>query len=94
MEGWAFAAVALVVVLGFELVLFRYFTPERPAAASPDDASERSGTRGAGGSVRAGGHAAGTDRDEAGTVVCEACGTANADAPAVVFCRACLGRLR
>jgi len=89
MEGWTFAAVALGVVLCFEFVVFRYFTPDRTATAGVDTASEPADSRGhrAGASERGGGA-----RPER-TVACEHCGTANADRPTVVFCRACLGRL-
>jgi|GEM_PF-2463842 len=109
MEGWAFAAVALGVVLCFEFVLFRYFTPERSTPAGLDGASDPSdpagerSDRGTGSTADdpAGGRGArvegGPGADHAGperTVGCEHCGTANADEPAVRFCRSCLGRLR
>jgi hypothetical protein len=102
MDGWAFAAVALGVVLCFEFVVFRYFTPDRSASAGVDGAGEQpesGASRVTGGPVS--GRGARTERgpeDDSSltsghTVACEHCGAANADAPAVVFCRSCLGRL-
>ncbi|ELZ28219.1 hypothetical protein C475_05420 [Halosimplex carlsbadense 2-9-1] len=102
MEGWTFAALALGVVLSFEFVLFRYFTPERSTAAGVDGASDPPDAETESGAAdQAGGLGARAGRDSeadrAGserTVACEHCGAANADEPAVVFCRSCLGRLR
>lgn len=99
MEGWTFAAVALGVVLCFEFVLFRYATPERSTAGlggaseSPDSEGRNASEGPAAGR---GARATGTDHDPASehTVACERCGAVNADEPAVVFCRSCLGRLR
>jgi len=92
MEGWAFAAAALGVVLCFEFVVFRYFTPEpTPRADGVNDGADASGPASDGSGpvgVRA--------RDDSGPVpeaVCEHCGTPNADESGVVFCRSCLGRL-
>ncbi|QPV61361.1 hypothetical protein I7X12_11330 [Halosimplex litoreum] len=102
MDGWAFAALALGVVLCFEFVLFRYFAPDRSAPAGVDGAGEQpeSGASNVtGGPVSGRGAYTECDRgaDSAPTpghtVVCGHCGAANTDAPAVVFCRSCLGRL-
>jgi hypothetical protein len=101
MDGWTFAAVALGVVLCFGVVLFRYFTPDRPAPAGSAGPSEARDVSENGTDERAGEHAVGARSEPEGsgpeadtTVVCEACGTPNADEPTVVFCRSCLGRLR
>lgn len=103
MEGWAFAAVALGVVLCFEFVLFRYFTPERSTPTGADGTSDPPESRRSRATDdHAGGRGARAERGSGvdgalapdHTVVCERCGAVNADEPAVVFCRSCLGRLR
>jgi hypothetical protein len=103
MEGWTFAALALGVVLCFEFVLFRYFTPDRSTAAGLDGAGEPpdSGRRSVADDAAGGRGARGERGSETGldpgpehTVACERCGAVNADEPAVVFCRSCLDRLR
>lgn len=92
MNGWAFAAVALGVVLAFEFVLFRYFTPDRPSPSRFDGAGEPSDAGGASGTDRR--RQRPPARDAAGDAVeCHHCGTHNVDTNTVVFCRSCLGRL-
>lgn len=101
MEGWAFAAAALAVVLAFEFVLFRYFTPDRPTrrfdgASETPDAGANAGRSGSPGGPADRARTTG-DRGPApgdARIGCPECGAANADAPTVVFCRSCLARLR
>jgi hypothetical protein len=96
MVGWAFAAALLVLVLGFEAVLFRGLVAEYlgdRASAGSGDAGARDGT-----GTRVAGDAptstdAGATTGAADAVGCPECGVANADVWTVTYCRACTARL-
>lgn len=93
MNGWAFAAVGLGVVLVFEFVLFRYFTPDRPSSSRFEGAGGPSDAGGATGPDRSRERSSASGAASGDTLACHNCGTRNVDTPAVVFCRSCLGRL-
>ena len=94
MDGWVFAVVALGAILGFEYVLSRYVETEGPANGRVDGSRRCRDPNGGGTSTAAPSDSSaarsgdGRRRATAEAVVtCRHCGTRNADAPTVVFCR-------
>ena len=88
MNGWLFAVVLLVAILGFELAVFRYFSDvSLVGAPGPDGGSEADATRVADGGVAV---------DEAGgrTHECRDCGAVNGDIGTFHYCHSCLSRIR
>ncbi|MFB6151196.1 MAG: hypothetical protein ABEJ40_05260 [Haloarculaceae archaeon] len=97
MNGWIFAGALFVVILGFEVVVLRYFV----TGPTPFEQSFRSGD----GSLRSNEAAAtpaGASRadgeqppveEEQGVARCPDCGTYNSDLGTVRYCRNCLSTL-
>lgn len=88
MNGWIFAVALLVGILGFELVVFRYFSDVSvdPSFGHSDPSAATGGaTSGDGG---------GGVADEAGpTHECHNCGAENGDVSTFHYCQHCLARI-
>jgi len=88
MDGWIFAIALLVGILGFELVVFRYFSNVSidPSFGSgdPSAATTATATGDGGGAV--------ADTDDP-THECHNCGAANGDVGTFHYCQHCLTRI-
>lgn len=91
MDGWLFAVTALVAILGFELLVFRYFADDGPVGDTTIGTNDATAA-GTGQRRPPGGTATGAAADES-TRQCHNCGAANADVSTFHYCQRCLTRI-
>jgi hypothetical protein len=88
MDGWIFAVALLVGILGFELVVFRYFSNVSVDLSFGQSDPSAATTATAGGD----GGGAGVDTDGP-TRECHNCGADNGDVSTFHYCQHCLTRI-